>query len=182
VSHLVRPIPVGVRHLHDHGRPYGMARKMMTEAGEEVSGLAGDLRVIRSEDRAPEEASGAMVREAAISKQLVGAERIWAGYVELGPGLVSAVHHHGEAESVIYVISGRARFFSGDRLDSAHEAGPGDLRVGAAPRGPRGDERQRHRDRPDRRGPVDPSDPGLQPAHTRGLDAAPLDGSPCRGS
>lgn len=99
----------------------------MTEAGEEVSGLAGDLRVIRSEDRAPEEASGAMVREAAISNQLVGAERIWAGYVELGPGLVSAVHHHGEAESVIYVISGRARFFSGDRLDSAHEAGPGDF-------------------------------------------------------
>jgi uncharacterized RmlC-like cupin family protein len=57
--------------------------------------LAGELRIIRPEDRVPDEASGAMVREAAVSKQLVGAERIWVGYVELGPGLVSAVHHHG---------------------------------------------------------------------------------------
>jgi len=42
--------------------------------------------------------------------------------VELGPGLVSAVHHHGEAESGIYIISGDARFYSGDRLDQAQEA------------------------------------------------------------
>jgi uncharacterized RmlC-like cupin family protein len=89
--------------------------------------LARDLRVIRPEDRAPDESSGAMVREAAASKQLVGAERIWVGYVELGPDLISAVHHHGEAESVIYVVSGRARFFTGERLDSAHDAGPGDF-------------------------------------------------------
>lgn len=68
-----------------------------------------------------------MLREAAISRSLTGAEKIWVGYVELGPGLQSAVHHHGEAESAIYVISGRARFFNGERLEFAHEAGPGDF-------------------------------------------------------
>jgi len=64
---------------------------------------------------------------AAISKTLCGAERIWVGYVELGPGLVSAAHHHGEAESAIYVISGEARFYSGQGLALKCEAGPGDF-------------------------------------------------------
>ena len=89
--------------------------------------LASGLRVIRPEDRAADVASGAMRREAAVSRALVGAERVWVGYVELGPGLVSAVHHHGEAESGIYVISGRARFFSGEALEVVHDAGAGDF-------------------------------------------------------
>lgn len=88
---------------------------------------AGTLRVIRAGDRCPDQASGAMLREAAIAESTVGAQKIWLGYVELGPGLVSAVHHHGEAESGIYIISGDARFFSGARLDQAHEAHAGDF-------------------------------------------------------
>lgn len=85
------------------------------------------LHVIRPADRATDTASGAMRREAAVSRALVGAEQIWVGYVELGPGLLSAAHHHGEAESVIYIISGRARFFTGERLTIAHDATPGDF-------------------------------------------------------
>jgi uncharacterized RmlC-like cupin family protein len=85
------------------------------------------LRVIRPSDRASDEPSGAMVREAAISTEQVGARRLWVGYVELPPGLVSAVHHHGEAESVIYVVSGRARFFAGEGLEEIHDADPGDF-------------------------------------------------------
>src|SRR5438270_1923975 len=87
----------------------------------------GTLRVIRSAERCPDQASGAMLREAAVARSTVGAEKIWLGYVELGPGLVSAVHHHGEAESGIYIISGNARFFSGDQLDQAQEAQAGDF-------------------------------------------------------
>ncbi|MGH2739060.1 MAG: cupin domain-containing protein [Actinomycetota bacterium] len=86
-----------------------------------------DLRVIRAGDRTPDQASGAMVREAAISGGLVGAERIWFGYVELPPGSASVPHHHGEAESGIYVISGAARFFTGERLDVEHRAQAGDF-------------------------------------------------------
>jgi uncharacterized RmlC-like cupin family protein len=85
------------------------------------------LRVISPAERQPDTASGAMLRMAAISKQVCGAERIWVGYVELGPGLVSAAHHHGEAESAIYIISGQARFYSGEGLADKHDAGPGDF-------------------------------------------------------
>jgi uncharacterized RmlC-like cupin family protein len=87
----------------------------------------GGLRVVKAVDRCPDQASGAMLREAAIAQNTVGAEKIWLGYVELGPGLVSAVHHHGEAESGIYIISGDARFFTGDQLDQAHDAHAGDF-------------------------------------------------------
>ena len=87
----------------------------------------GALRVIRASDRCPEQASGAMLRESAIAEGTVGAQKIWLSYVELGPGLTSAVHHHGEAESGIYIISGHARFFSGDDLDQAQEAHAGDF-------------------------------------------------------
>ena len=37
------------------------------------------LGVIRPPDRVSETASGAMVREAAVSRDLVGAERLWMG-------------------------------------------------------------------------------------------------------
>jgi uncharacterized RmlC-like cupin family protein len=88
---------------------------------------ATSLRVVKASDRQPEQASGAMLREAAIAVGTVGAQKLWLGYVELGPGLVSAVHHHGEAESGIYIISGTARFFTGEQLDQAHEAQAGDF-------------------------------------------------------
>ena len=68
-----------------------------------------------------------MLREAAISETLVGAQRIWAGYVELGPGLVSSHHHHGEAESAIFIIEGRARFLHGPNLDRLVDAASGDF-------------------------------------------------------
>jgi uncharacterized RmlC-like cupin family protein len=68
-----------------------------------------------------------MLREAAIAQSTVGAQKIWLGFVELGPGLVSAVHHHGEAESGIYIISGDARFCSGEQLEQTQEAHAGDF-------------------------------------------------------
>jgi uncharacterized RmlC-like cupin family protein len=85
------------------------------------------LRVLHRADCTPESASGAMLREAAIARGTVGAEKIWLGRVELGPGLVSAVHHHGEAESGIYIIAGRARFYAGDDLSVSQDATAGDF-------------------------------------------------------
>ena len=41
--------------------------------------------------------------------------------------LVTVAHHHGPVESVIYVVSGRARMKWGDRLEFTAEAGPGDF-------------------------------------------------------
>lgn len=85
------------------------------------------LKVVRAQDRKADMASGAMVREAAISRGIVGAERIWVGYVELPPGMSSAPHHHGECESAIYIIAGQARFRSGDGYETIDIANPGDF-------------------------------------------------------
>jgi uncharacterized RmlC-like cupin family protein len=89
--------------------------------------VTGGLRVVRPDNRCAEACSGAMLREGGIAEQTVGAQKIWLGYVELGPGLVSAVHHHGEAESGIYIISGHAQFFSGEELVDGQEAHAGDF-------------------------------------------------------
>jgi len=68
-----------------------------------------------------------MHREAAISRASAGADKIWAGTVEIQPGARTGPHHHGPLESVIYVLHGRARMRWGDRLEFSAEAGPGDF-------------------------------------------------------
>jgi uncharacterized RmlC-like cupin family protein len=67
-----------------------------------------------------------MHREAAISAA-AGARSIWAGTVTVEPGALTGPHHHGDLESVIYVLEGRARMRWGDRLEFMAEAGPGDF-------------------------------------------------------
>ena len=68
-----------------------------------------------------------MTRAAAITHASAGANRLWAGTVTIHPKAVTGAHHHGELESVIYVISGRARMRWGERLEFTAEAGPGDF-------------------------------------------------------
>ena len=92
-----------------------------------TSSTGSALRVISAAERVPDVASGAMRREAAVAQHTVGSEKIWLGYVELAPGCTSAVHHHGEAESGIYIIAGQARFFTGPDLEQAHDAAAGDF-------------------------------------------------------
>ena len=50
-----------------------------------------------------------MNRAAAINLARVGAQKIWAGTVNIHAGAKTGVHHHGALESVIYVLKGRAR-------------------------------------------------------------------------
>ena len=68
-----------------------------------------------------------MNRAAAITHARAGAEKLWAGTVVIHPNAKTGAHHHGPVESVIYVVSGRARMRWGDRLESTAEAGPGDF-------------------------------------------------------
>jgi uncharacterized RmlC-like cupin family protein len=68
-----------------------------------------------------------MDRAAAITHAKVGASKIWAGTVHIHPGAKTGPHHHGELESVIYVVRGRARMRWGDALEFTAEAGPGDF-------------------------------------------------------
>lgn len=68
-----------------------------------------------------------MTRAAAINRASVGAEKLWAGTVEIQPNAKTGAHHHGALESVIYVIKGKARMRWGDQLEFTTEAGPGDF-------------------------------------------------------
>ena len=68
-----------------------------------------------------------MTRAAAITHASAGANKLWAGTVTIHPNAKTGPHHHGELESVIHVISGRARMRWGERLEFVAEAGPGDF-------------------------------------------------------
>ncbi|MGH6927895.1 MAG: cupin domain-containing protein [Dongiaceae bacterium] len=68
-----------------------------------------------------------MSRAAAINLARVGAEKLWAGTVTIHPNTKTGAHHHGDLESIIYVVRGRARMRWGERLEFVAEAGPGDF-------------------------------------------------------
>ena len=68
-----------------------------------------------------------MNRAAAITHARAGAEKLWAGTVTIHPKAKTGAHHHGSLESVIYVVSGKARMRWGDALEFMAEAGPGDF-------------------------------------------------------
>ena len=68
-----------------------------------------------------------MSRAAAITHASAGAQRLWAGTVVVEPNVKTGAHHHGELETVLYIVKGRARFRWGDHLEFVDEAGPGDF-------------------------------------------------------
>jgi uncharacterized RmlC-like cupin family protein len=68
-----------------------------------------------------------MNRAAAITTATAGAQKLWAGTVTIHADAKTGAHHHGELESVIYVVRGQARMRWGDRLQFVAEAGPGDF-------------------------------------------------------
>jgi uncharacterized RmlC-like cupin family protein len=68
-----------------------------------------------------------MTRREAISGKSVGAEKLWMGQTHVGAGVKSGDHHHGEAETAIYVVSGTPAFvFAEGDQEVRLEAKPGD--------------------------------------------------------
>ena len=68
-----------------------------------------------------------MTRFEAISSATVGSERLWMGRTHVAPHTSSGDHHHGEAETGIYVVSGHPVFvFLENDEERRIEAGPGD--------------------------------------------------------
>ncbi len=68
-----------------------------------------------------------MDRAVAIDRARMGAQKLWAGTVHIHANAKTGAHHHGPLESVIYVVSGRARMRWGEALEFTAEAGPGDF-------------------------------------------------------
>ena len=68
-----------------------------------------------------------MTRAAAITHARTGANKLWGGTVVVEPHAKTGPHHHGELETVIYVVRGRARVRWGDHLEYCDEADAGDF-------------------------------------------------------
>jgi uncharacterized RmlC-like cupin family protein len=91
-------------------------------------GQAREVRVIKplQLDGDTPQTTG-MRRLAAISNSLVGSEALWAGVMLAEPDTASSVHHHGPLETVVYVLSGRAKVRWGSRLEHEVDLEPGDF-------------------------------------------------------
>jgi uncharacterized RmlC-like cupin family protein len=68
-----------------------------------------------------------MLRRAAVTTASTGAAKLWAGTVTIDARAKTGAHHHGDLESVIYVVNGIARMRWGERLEFVAEAGAGDF-------------------------------------------------------
>ena len=86
------------------------------------------VRVVRADELDANTAqTPGMRRRAAVTTELTGATKLWAGTVTIDAKARTGAHHHGDLESVIYVVKGVARLRWGDRLEFVAEAGPGDF-------------------------------------------------------
>jgi uncharacterized RmlC-like cupin family protein len=81
--------------------PSGLVAPVVTRAGRE-DGATAD--------------SGGAVRISGVSAQHTPATRLWFGKVSNEPGYRSVTHHHGEAETGGYVLSGRGRIYFGEQF------------------------------------------------------------------
>jgi uncharacterized RmlC-like cupin family protein len=86
------------------------------------------VRVIRANQRSESTAqTRGMKREAAIAPETTGNQNLWMGLVTTPAGMMSGWHHHGDCETGIYVVQGRARFSWGTGGVESAEVGPGDF-------------------------------------------------------
>ncbi|OLM01937.1 hypothetical protein Ae406Ps2_1937 [Pseudonocardia sp. Ae406_Ps2] len=69
------------------------------------------VHLVRGADLSGDTAqTSGMSRREAVSGRTVGSSKLWTGETHVAPATNSGDHHHGEAETSIYVVSGRPRF------------------------------------------------------------------------
>jgi uncharacterized RmlC-like cupin family protein len=91
--------------------PSGLVVPVVTRGGLEV-GATGQ--------------SAGASRVSGVSVQHTPATRLWFGKVRNEPGYRSVTHHHGEAETGGYVLSGRARIYFGEKFEDYVDMTEGD--------------------------------------------------------
>jgi uncharacterized RmlC-like cupin family protein len=68
-----------------------------------------------------------MTRLEAVSGKNAGSAKVWMGQTHVVPGTSSGDHHHGEAETAIYVLSGTPAFvFARGDQEERLQTEPGD--------------------------------------------------------
>src|SRR4051812_16382382 len=92
--------------------------------------LGSGVQVVRAGELSENTAqTSGLPRKAAIlpAKQGGISEDLWGGRVTGEPGMNSGKHHHGPAETIGYVLSGRFELLYGENYENRVELGPGDF-------------------------------------------------------
>jgi uncharacterized RmlC-like cupin family protein len=85
------------------------------------------VHVRGGELRADTTQTSGMTRLEAISGKNAGSQKVWMGQTHVAPGSSSGDHHHGAAETAIYVLSGTPAFvFAEGDQEVRVTAEPGD--------------------------------------------------------
>jgi uncharacterized RmlC-like cupin family protein len=96
---------------HGRGRGRGTIGWVTDDFHPKLTAAHPNLRHVPAAQLDAETAQSAgMQRFAAISNTTVGSTRLWMGESHVRPVTRSADHHHGEAETAIYVLSGTPEF------------------------------------------------------------------------
>src|ERR1700727_1458880 len=84
------------------------------------------VRVVRRDqlsDNTPQ--TSGLLRQVAFDSRNPDAKVLSAFLSTVLPGAATGAHHHGDQETILYVLEGTARYRWGDRLQHVVEAGPG---------------------------------------------------------
>src|ERR1700758_1061422 len=108
---------------------------MGTPVGESHNGLERkhpmakpSFRVVRRDQLSDDTAqTPGLLREVAFDSRNPDAKVLSAFLSTVLPGAATGAHHHGDQETILYVLEGTARYRWGDRLEHVAEAGPGDF-------------------------------------------------------
>jgi uncharacterized RmlC-like cupin family protein len=86
------------------------------------------ISVVRAEEMqgATAQTPGSVRMEALPGRAGV-ASGLWAGTFRVEPGAGTGIHHHGEQETVVYVLEGEAEVRWGDRGESSARVRAGDF-------------------------------------------------------
>jgi uncharacterized RmlC-like cupin family protein len=86
------------------------------------------VRVVRRDQLSSDtpQTSG-LLRHVAFDRRNPDAKVLSAFLTTVQPGAATGAHHHGDQETILYVVEGTARYRWGDRLEHVVEAGPGDF-------------------------------------------------------
>ena len=94
----------------------------MTHIGTEIAPVI----TRKGEEHRDTGQSGGAVRVSGVSIQHTPATKLWFGRVSNEPGYRSFPHHHGEAETGGYVLTGRARIYYGEGFTKWFDMSEGD--------------------------------------------------------
>ena len=93
-----------------------------------TSGVKGQVVLVKPHQRSANTSqTPGMIRQAGIAPDTANNHGLWMGHVTTPGGLQSGVHHHGDAESGIYILKGSLKFYYGDNLGEIVIAEPGDF-------------------------------------------------------